>query len=109
MNIKHIRFSDHLIKLVLSGSKDTTWRRYDDKWKITVGDQLSLCDKNQKEFAKANVIWVKYTTFGKLTKEDKEGHENFSSNEDMCQTYSKYFNIVIGLKSKLKVIKYKLL
>ena len=106
--MKQIKFSEPLPKLVLGGQKNTTWRINDDK-QLTAGDQLSLCHIDGQEFAKAEIIWVKETTFQNLTKEDKKGHEKFSSNEEMYQTYSGYYNMKVGPKTKVKIIKFRLL
>lgn len=105
---KQLRFAEPLPNLVLNGQKDTTWRINDDK-QISTGDHLSLCHNNKQEFGQAEVIWVKETTFENLTQEDKEWHERFSSNEEMLETYTKYYNIKVELKTKVKVIKFKLL
>ncbi len=105
--MKRIKFADPLPNLILGGSKNTTWRINDDK-NIIEGDLLSLCHINGNEFSKAQVIEVRETTFGELTDHDKEGHEKFSSNEEMYQTYSRYYTIQVTSKTKLKVIKFKL-
>ena len=74
-----------------------------------MGDNLSLCNNNEKEFAKAEVISVRETTFGELIEGDKEGHEKFSSEEEMYKTYSGYYKMKVTPETKLKVIKFKLI
>jgi hypothetical protein len=106
--MKQLKFAEPLPKLVLDGKKDTTWRINDDK-SITLGDQLSLCCNNGKEFAKVEVIWTKETIFENMTKEDKEGHEKFSSDEEMYQTYSGYYSMKVEPKTRVKIIKFRLL
>ena len=106
--MKRLKFSEPLTKLILDGRKCTTWRIDDDK-NISVGDELSLCYKNGEEFAKSKVIWVRETTFENLKEEDKEEHEIFSSEKEMYQTYSGYYKMNIGPKTKVKIIKFKLL
>ncbi len=106
--MKQLKFAEPLVRLVLDGQKDTTWRINDDK-NIAVGDQLSLCRTDRREFAKAEVIWVKETIFENLTNEDKEGHEKFPSDEDMRETYSKYYKMEVTPKTKIKVIKFRLI
>lgn len=105
--MKRLRFSEPLPQLILNKIKDTTWR-INDKKNIVVGDKLSLCYNDDKEFAQAEVIQVRETTFGELTKEDKEGHEKFSSDDEMHKTYSRYYNIDVTSKTKVKVIKFSL-
>jgi len=51
---------------------------------------------------------VKETTFGKLTKRDKEGHEEFSSDDEMYRTYSRYYKTCVKPETKLKIITFRL-
>jgi len=106
--MKYLRFAEPLPRLVLGGEKDTTWRINDNK-NIMASDQLSLIDNDGQEFAKAKVLWIKETIFKNLTNEDLEGHEKFSSEEGMYQTYSRYYNMKVEPKTKVKIIKFILL
>lgn len=106
--MKVLKFAEELIPLVLNKSKNTTWRLFDDK-NLHVTDKLSLIHAStREEFAKARIISVKETTFDNLTQEDKIGHEKFSNNEIMLQTYSKYYKTQVTGNTILKVIKFKL-
>ena len=105
--MKRLRFSEELVPLVIDGTKDTTWR-VDDEKAIQPGDDLSLCRIDGTEFAKVNVVWTKETTFAQLTDEDIEGHEPFASDEEMLRTYSGYYNKPLDMKSRLKVIKFRI-
>jgi len=49
--MKQLKFSEPLSYLILSGKKDITWRINDNK-NISVGDLISLCYNDGKEFAK---------------------------------------------------------
>ena len=106
--MKRLRFVKPLPKQILRGEKSITWR-IDDEKGITVGDVLSLQHTDNKEFARAKVLWVKDTTFENLTGEDKEGHEEYASDEEMYKLYSKWYNMKVTPKTKLKVIRFKLL
>ena len=105
--MKQLKFSEPLPKLILEGKKTATWR-INDKKEIIKDDKLSLCHNSGEEFAKAVVIEVKETNFKKLTEEDKQDHEEFSSDEEMYQTYSKYYNMEVTPETKIKIIKFKL-
>lgn len=105
--MKKLKFAEPLPELVLSGEKDTTWRIGDEK-DLSIDDELSLCNNNDEEFARARIIWIKETTFENLTFEDKEGHEKFNSDEKRYSTYSRYMNKEINSQTKVKVIKFKL-
>ncbi len=106
--MKILKFAKPLPSLILEKKKNVTWRINDDK-NIKEGDELSLCNDKGHEFTKAEVINLKETTFEKLTGEDKKGHEKFSSNNKMYKTYSKYYDMNIKPKTKLKVIRFKIL
>ena len=107
-NMKTIKFREALSKLILAGKKNITWRLFDDK-NLSAEEVVSfLIWETQKEFSKAKLINVKETTFGKLTAEDREGHENFSSNEEMYETYSKYYNRKVDENTSVKVIRFEL-
>jgi hypothetical protein len=105
--MKILKFSEPLPELILNGQKDTTWRVTDHN--IRVNDQLSLCHNNGEEFAKAKVLWVKQTTFGNVTDEDKKGHEKYKSDEELYKTFSGYYNKPITPQTELFVIKFKLI
>lgn len=106
--MKQLKFADPLPQKVLDGEKDTTWR-IDDEKEITVNDRILLQDSDENEFGRAKVLWTKKTTFGRLTQEDKKGHETYESNKEMYQTYSDYYEMEVGAKTPLKVIKFELI
>ncbi|MBI3413219.1 MAG: ASCH domain-containing protein [Candidatus Aenigmarchaeota archaeon] len=106
--MKTLKFSDPLPDMISDGKKNVTWR-IDDEKGIAEEDLLSLCRIDGMEFAKAKVIKVKETEFGRLTSEDKKGHEEFSSEKKMYDTFSKYYRTKVTLNTKIKVIKFELL
>ncbi len=108
LHMKQLKFSEPLPGMILEGKKNSSWRLNDDKG-VEARDELSFCYNNGEEFAKAIVVNVKETTFGELTEEDKEGHEEFSSDEEMYVTYSKYYKMEVKPQTKLKIIKFKLI
>lgn len=106
--MKILKFRRNLSKLIIKGEKTTTWRLFDDK-NISEGDDLSLVVWETKEkFAEGKVISVKETKFANITKEEKEDHENFLTEEEMYKTYSKYYNHQIDENTTVKIIKFKL-
>jgi hypothetical protein len=106
--MKILRFSEPLPEMILTGKKNSTFRINDEK-EIKIGDNLSLCYNNDEEFAKAVVTETKETIFSRLTNKDFEGHEKFSSNKEMYDLYSKYYKTKIGLETKVKIIRFKLI
>lgn len=115
--IRKITFSEPLPKMIIEGLKTSTWRidepvpikRTSDTEGIKVGDKLSLVNKSQKEFAKAETTKVNNITFGKLTKSDLEGHEKFKTKKEMYDKFSEYYKIKVNDKTKIVIIKFKLL
>ncbi|MFW6286118.1 MAG: ASCH domain-containing protein [Nanoarchaeota archaeon] len=105
--MKTLKFRKTLSKLILSGEKNTTWRLFDDK-NLSVGDNVSfLVWETLEEFAKVKITFVKETTFGELSDEDWDGHEKFLSDEEMYNTYSKYYNRQVTKDSPVKIIKFE--
>ncbi len=102
-----IKFEDSLIDLILEGMKDTTWRLWDEK-DVSPDQEVSLQDTDGNEFARARVLWVKDTTFDRLTEEDKEGHESYESREEMYSTYESYYDRDVESDTEVKIIKFEL-
>ncbi|MCL5115475.1 MAG: ASCH domain-containing protein [Candidatus Marsarchaeota archaeon] len=114
---KRLQFADPLPELVLGGQKTTTWRVDDPRntpfvsLSVVVGDRLSLCSGDGTEFARAVVLSITETTFGKLSMEEKAGHEKFASEKEMYDTYNRYYGflrIPITPETKVKVLKFEL-
>lgn len=103
-------FSGNLPELILRREKTTTWRLPYSYKDFFIGDTVKLRSRiNGSNFGMAKILSIKYTTLGKLTKEDKEGHETFRSKREMYRTYSKYYNINATPKTRIEVFKFKLL
>jgi hypothetical protein len=98
----------HLVDLVLSGKKDSTFRLFDDK-DLAVGDELTLINKETlSEFAKAMIVDIKEKKLGELEDVDFSGHEKFSSTEEMYKAYRLYYGDKVGPGTVVKIIKFKL-
>lgn len=107
--MKIVKFRDYLVPLVLSGEKNSTWRLFDDK-NLSVNDSIELREFGKDTpFAKATITKVIEKPFKELSEEDKAGHETFSSNEQMYETYKGYYNTEVGPNTMVKIIWFKLL
>lgn len=94
-SMKTLKFREKLSKLILNGEKVTTWRLFDDK-NLSEGDNVTFIVKETgKMFATAKLTSVKETKFSNLTEDDWEGHEKFSSAEEMYDTYSRYYGQLV--------------
>lgn len=106
---KTIKFAPHLVPLVLSGEKTSTWRLFDDK-NLKVGDNLNFVNKETgKEFAKAIIVGVREIELGNVQDSDYDGHEKFESKEKMFEAYRGYYGLKVTPESILKIVKFKLL
>lgn len=107
--MKTLKFKEKLSKLILSGEKTTTWRLFDDK-DLQVSDEvIFLVKETLQEFAKVRLLEVVETIFGNLSEEDLDGHEKYSSPEEMYKVFSEFYQRQVDANSPVKIIKFKLL
>jgi len=106
--MKTIKFREKLSRLILNGEKSTTWRLFDDK-DISEGDELSLVVwETGEEFTKAKVVFVKENKFKDLTEDDWQGHEKYSSDEEMYKEFSLYYKQTVDENTVVKIIRFEL-
>lgn len=104
--MKRLRFYTELKNLMLAGEKTKTWRLFDDK-DLQEGDMLECVETQTDEvFGHARIVHIKETTLGNLTEEDWEGHERFSSDEEMYQNYAGYYNTQVDASTPVKIISF---
>ncbi len=107
--MKTIKFRNHLAELVLKGEKNTTWRLFDDK-NLQTGDVVDFINWDTGEkFAEAEILKVYEKTLSTLDDIDWEGHERFSSEEEMYKTYKEYYGDKVDKDTIVKIIRFKLL
>lgn len=108
VEVKILKFKDHLVPLVLSGEKYTTWRLFDDK-NLQPGDELVFVNKDSNvEFAKATILATREKRLGDVLDTDFEGHERFEDLEKMYESYRQYYGDVVSPDSVLKMITFKI-
>jgi len=106
---KTMKFSPDLVPLVLSGSKTSTWRLFDDK-DLKEGGIVDFIKRPElTKFAVAKLTSVIERPLGQLTEEDKEGHEKFKNDEEMYKIYEGYYKKPVGPETLIKLIRFKLL
>jgi ribonuclease HI len=108
--MKKLKLDHELANMVRSGEKTATWRFYDDK-DIHVNDDLELIDKvdsgNPKTWQVAGIARVDRIIekrLGDLTEADGDGHEKFTSPEEVLKTYQGYYGPQVTLETPLKII-----
>lgn len=108
--MKKLKLDHELANLVKKGEKTATWRLYDDK-DIHVNDDLELIDKvdpgnpeTWQAIGIARVDKVLERRLGELTEEEKAGHEQYTTKEEMLKTIQGYYGPQVTLQTPLKVI-----
>lgn len=106
--MKTLKFMPHLVPLVLSGEKTSTWRLFDDK-DLQKDDNLLLINKvTGEEFAKAIIIKVEEKKLKDLKENDFEGHEKFESEEKMYEAYRSYYGDKVNPNTIIKMVDFRL-
>lgn len=105
--MKTLKFSNHLVPLILSGEKDCTWRMFDDK-DLKQGDELTFLNRDTgKTFGTGAIISMREKRFGDIEESDFEGHETFENKEKMFETYTGYYGDRVTPESVVKIIKFQ--
>jgi hypothetical protein len=107
--MKTLKFAPGLSEKILDGTKYCTWRVGDEK-ELQVFDEFKVIDKESgEEIGVAKITECYPKTFGTLILMDHDGHEDFESEEEMYETYSKYYpKEDIGPDTELKIIRFEL-
>lgn len=110
--MKSLKLEHDLAELVKQGEKTSTWRINDEK-NLSVDDKVILIDKvdksdpaSWKAVGVATIDQVVQKRLGELTADDKAGHEAFVSDEEMYQTYRKYYGPSVGPDTSVKIINF---
>jgi hypothetical protein len=107
--MKTLKFAEHLVPMVLSGEKTSTWRLFDDK-DLQVGDKIILVNKTTGEnFSEAEIVNVEEKALGNIVDEDFDGHEKFESTEAMFTSYRGYYGDRVTPETIVKMINFKLI
>ncbi len=106
--MKTLKFKPHLVPLILSGEKDSTWRLFDDK-DLKEGDELQFINsKTDDVFGIAVILSTREKKLEDLNDLDFEGHEKFESQERMYEAYRNYYGDLVAPESIVKIIKFTL-
>ena len=102
--MKTVKFTAELVHLILSGEKTSTWRLFDDK-NLSVDDNLEFVNKETGEvfgYATITTVWEK--KMEEICDDDFDGHEKFSSKEEVFETYRKYYGDRVDGETVVKII-----
>lgn len=104
--MKTLKFSTDLVSLIRSGTKTSTWRLFDDK-DLQVGDEVAFLDKETGEqFGTARITGLTVRTLGTLTEADWQGHERYASEEEMYESFRKYYGPEVDQDTEVKILSF---
>lgn len=102
--MKTLKFAPELCEKILSGEKTRTWRLFDDK-DLQVGNVLQFVNKETVSVIGTAVIDVMKTkTLGALEESDWEGHERYSSEKEMYETFRGFYGDRVSPDTEVKII-----
>jgi hypothetical protein len=105
--MKTLKFAPNLVPLILSGEKTKTWRLYDDK-DLQNGDELIFINKETgEEFAKVKITSLVTKTLDQVTSDDYDGHERYSSQDEMLDTFRKFYGDKVSLDTEVKILNFE--
>jgi hypothetical protein len=106
MYMKTLKFKTHLSELILAGEKTTTWRLFDEK-NLQTGDMIELVNKETLVvFGTGQITEVVVKTLSTLDDTNWKGHEKFSSETEMYETYREYYGPKVGPDTEVKIIQF---
>lgn len=104
MDKKQIKFAAPLAALIQDGEKTCTWRLFDDK-NLTLGDEVIFINSDTKtSFGSAVLTVVRTKLMKDVDAEDFDGHEPFSTEEEMYKVYRSYYGDRVGPDTEVKII-----
>jgi ribonuclease HI len=110
--MKTLKLDHELATLVVSGSKRTTFRLFDDK-QLSVGDEVQFIDKvdpddsgTWKVIGSGIIETVIEKRINTLTPDDYNGHETYKSLDDLVTTFQKYYGPLVTLETPVKIIQF---
>ncbi len=108
-DMKTLKFRHNLVQKILDGSKNVTWRLFDDK-DLQVGDRLEFIDYDAGgKFAEAEIVRVREKKLGEINEKDFEGHEKYENKQEMLKQYREYYGEKVDVDTVIKIVKFNLL
>ena len=108
--MKTLKFEHESAQLIEAGKKSSTWRLYDDK-DLSIDDRIKIIDKvDPKDPDSWRVIGQGIITeiiekkLANVNEQDSKGHESFTNQADMLQTYQRYYGSRVSLLTPVKIV-----
>jgi ribonuclease HI len=108
--MKTIKLDHELAEQVKNGTKNSTWRLFDEK-DISVDDRVVIIDKvdprDRNSWVATGEAIVKRVVekhLGEIGKDDYDGHDTYASPGEMLQKFQVYYGDSVSFKTPVKVI-----
>jgi ribonuclease HI len=108
--MKTLKLDHKLAELVQRGKKTSTWRLYDDK-DLSVGDEVEFIDKVDPHdrttwvpAAVGHITQIIEKRIQDLTPEDKIGHEEFNSADQLIDVFRSYYGNGVTGETPVKIV-----
>jgi len=104
--MKTLKFKTNLCEQILNGEKTSTWRLFDDK-NLQSGDVLEFINKDTGQaFGTATITSAYIRTLSTLENDDWEGHETFTSDEEMYSVFRSYYGDTVDENTEVKILSF---
>jgi ribonuclease HI len=110
--MKTLKLDHQLAQKVLSGEKKTTFRLFDDK-DLSVNDEIEIIDKVESEnpetwksIGVAQIEEVHQKRLSSLVESDFEGHEPYSSPDQIITTFRNYYGSRVTGDTPVKIVRF---
>lgn len=108
--MKTLKLDHELAQSILSGTKTSTWRIYDDK-QLSVNDEVQLIDKVKPDdkstwviIGQARIDRVTEKRLSDIGEEDWQGHERYNSDTAMYESFRRYYGPEVGPETPVKMV-----
>jgi len=108
--MKALKLDHELAEAVRAGTKTSTWRVFDDK-DLAVNDHVILIDKvdphdrnSWTPFGEADIERIVEKRLADIGPEDYDGHEEYSSLQEILETYRHYYGNGVTLQTPVKIL-----
>jgi ribonuclease HI len=103
-----LKFDSQFVPSILDGTKYATWH-INDNTNYNVDDLVNLINnENQQLFGYGLIKEVVIKHLGSLNNNDIDGHEQYADDNEMYETFRKYYGHSVDSESVVTIIKFKL-
>lgn len=104
--MKTLKFLPNLVREIKEGKKTSTWRLFDDK-NLSVGDRVSLLDKDSKiKFAETSIVKIREKKLSEIDEKDFDGHSKYTSKDEMLKSFQEFYGDAVTFDTPIKIVEF---